>query len=192
MEITGLVLAGGRGSRMGNIDKGLVPFCGRPMVEHVIQRLQPQVQQLLISANQNPQAYAAFGAPVLPDAMPDFAGPLAGLQTGLTHCQTPYLVTAPCDSPFLPHDLVQRLSDGLLVADADVAVAVTGAAGNRQPHPVFCLVKTSVLPHLTQYLTGGGRGFERWYASLRVAEVHFADEAAFRNINTLSELQKAE
>lgn len=188
MQITGLILAGGRGSRMGSVDKGLAAFDGLPMVQHVLQRLQPQVQRLLINANQNLDTYAAFGAPVWPDAMADFAGPLAGLQTGLMHCETPYLVTAPCDSPFLPVDLVQRLSQALLDQNADVAVAVTGTGGTRQPHPVFCLVKVSVLPHLTAYLEGGGRKFEHWYASLRVAEVQFADEAAFRNINTPAEL----
>ncbi|MES2948913.1 MAG: molybdenum cofactor guanylyltransferase MobA [Pseudomonadota bacterium] len=190
MDITGLILAGGRGSRMGGVDKGLAPFGDQPMVLHVLQRLQPQVQHLLVNANQNLDAYAVFGAPVWPDAMPDFAGPLAGLQTGLMHCATPYLVTAPCDSPFLPTDLVVRLSAALLAEDADLAVAVTGAGETRQPHPVFCLVKVSVLPHLTRYLEGGGRKFERWYATLRVAEVQFADEAAFRNINTLAELQQ--
>lgn len=160
------------------------------MVQHVIARLQPQVQRLLISANQNTDVYGTFGAPVWPDAMPDFAGPLAGLQTGLMHCDTPYLVTAPCDSPFLPTDLVERLSAALLAADADIAVAVTGAGDARQPHPVFCLVKVSVLPHLTEFLADGGRKMERWYATLRVAEVQFGDEAAFRNINTLDELQQ--
>ncbi|QTN28880.1 molybdenum cofactor guanylyltransferase MobA [Rhodoferax sp. AJA081-3] len=192
MEITGLILAGGRGSRMGSIDKGLALLGGHPMVQHVLTRLQPQVQRLLISANQNADAYAAFGVPVWPDAMPNFAGPLAGLQTGLVHCQTPYLVTAPCDSPFLPTDLVARLSAALTAADADLAVAVTGTGDTRQPHPVFCLTKVSVLPHLTAFLQGGGRKVERWYATLRVAEVHFADEAAFRNINTLAELQQSE
>ena len=190
MQITGLILAGGRGSRMGSIDKGLVPLGGQPMVQHVITRLQPQVQRLLINANQNFDTYATFGAPVWPDAIPDFAGPLAGLQTGLMHCETPYLVTAPCDSPFLPADLVQRLAFALQAEDADLAVAVTGAGENRQPHPVFCLAKASLLPHLTQFLESGGRKVDRWYASLRVAEVHFADEAAFRNINTLVELQQ--
>jgi len=192
MDITGLILAGGRGSRMGSIDKGLAPFGAQPMVQHVLQRLQPQVQRLLINANQNLDAYAAFGAPVWPDAMPDFAGPLAGLQTGLMHCETPYLVTAPCDSPFLPADLVARLSAALLAEDADLAVAVTGAGDTRQPHPVFCLAKVSVLPHLTAFLEGGGRKVDRWYATLRVAEVHFADEDAFRNINTLAELRQYE
>jgi len=173
---------------MGSIDKGLVPLAGRPMVAHVLERLQPQVQRLLINANQNLDTYAAFGAPVWPDAMPDFAGPLAGLQTGLMHCETSYLVTAPCDSPYLPADLVERLSAALLAEDADLAVAVTGQGESRQPHPVFCLAKASLLPHLTQFLESGGRKVDRWYASLHVTEVHFADEAAFRNINTLAEL----
>ena len=190
MEITGLILAGGRGSRMGSVDKGLAPFGSQPMVLHVIQRLLPQVQHLLINANQNLDTYAAFGAPVWPDAMPDFAGPLAGLQTGLMHCKTPYLVTAPCDSPFLPPDLVQRLASALLAENADLAVAVTGEGEARQPHPVFCLAKTSLLPHLTEFLESGGRKVDRWYASLRLAEVNFPDESAFRNINTLAELQQ--
>jgi molybdopterin-guanine dinucleotide biosynthesis protein A len=190
MQITGLILAGGRGSRMGSIDKGLAMLGDKPMVQHVIQRLQPQVQRLLINANQNLETYAAFGTPVWPDAMPDFAGPLAGLQTGLMHCETPYLVTAPCDSPFLPPDLVKRLAAALQAEDADLAVAVTGEGETRQPHPVFSLAKVSLLPHLTEFLQSGGRKVDRWYASLRVAQVHFADEAAFRNINTLAELQQ--
>lgn len=190
MNITGLILAGGRGSRMGSIDKGLVPLAGKPMVAHVLERLAPQVQRMLINANQNQDTYAALGAPVWPDAMPDFAGPLAGLQTGLMHCETPYLVTAPCDSPFLPTDLVARLAQALQTQDADLAVAVTGEGATRQPHPVFCLAKASLLPHLTAFLEGGGRKVDRWYATLRVAEVHFADEAAFRNINTLAELRE--
>lgn len=177
---------------MGSIDKGLALLGGRPLVQHVLTRLQPQVQRLMISANQNADAYAAFGVPVWPDAMPNFPGPLAGLQTGLVHCQTPYLVTAPCDSPFLPTDLVDRLSAALTAADADLAVAVTGTGDTSQPHPVFCLTKISVLPHLTAFLESGGRKVERWYATLRVAEVQFADEAAFRNINTLAELQQSE
>lgn len=190
MNITGLILAGGRGSRMGSIDKGLVPLAGKPMVAHVLERLAPQVQRMLINANQNQETYAALGMPVWPDAMPDFAGPLAGLQTGLMHCDTPYLVTAPCDSPFLPTDLVARLAQALQTQDADLAVAVTGEGATRQPHPVFSLAKASLLPHLTAFLEGGGRKVDRWYATLRVAEVHFADEAAFRNINTLAELRE--
>jgi molybdopterin-guanine dinucleotide biosynthesis protein A len=192
VTITGLILAGGRGSRMGHVDKGLQPFRGEPMAMHVMLRLAPQVGDLMINANQNLAAYEAFGVPVWPDEMAGFAGPLAGLQTGLAHCETPYLVTVPCDSPFLPRDLVEKLHHALREADADLAVAVTGEGDRRQPHPVFCLLKTSLLPHLTAFLQQGGRKFDAWYASLKVAEVHFPDEAAFRNINTLDELRKFE
>jgi molybdopterin-guanine dinucleotide biosynthesis protein A len=191
-QITGLVLAGGRGSRMGGVDKGLQTFRNAPMALHVVMRLKPQVGNLMINANQNLGPYEGFGVPVWPDEVGGFAGPLAGLQTGLSHCETAYLVTAPCDSPFLPHDLVERLSSALLEQDADLAVAVTGEGETRQPHPVFCLAKASLLPHLNQFLQQGGRKFDAWYASLKVAEVHFPDEAAFRNINTLEELRTYE
>ncbi|HWT72697.1 MAG TPA: molybdenum cofactor guanylyltransferase MobA [Oxalicibacterium sp.] len=191
-QITGLILAGGRGSRMGHVDKGLQNFRGAPMAMHVLMRLSPQVGQVMINANQNLGPYEGFGVPVWPDEMPDFAGPLAGLHTGMVHCETDYLVSAPCDSPFLPTDLVQRLGDALEADKADVAVAVTGEGETRQPHPVFCLAKASLLPHLTHYLQEGGRKFEKWYASLKAVEVHFDDEDAFRNINTLDELRKYE
>jgi molybdopterin-guanine dinucleotide biosynthesis protein A len=191
-QITGLILAGGRGTRMGTVDKGLQQFRGAPMAMHVMMRLSPQVDRIMINANQNLGPYEGFGVPVWPDQMPDFAGPLAGLQTGMVHCETEYLVTAPCDSPFLPTDLVQRLARALEANDADVAIAVTGEGETRQPHPVFCLTKAALLPHLTQYLQQGGRKFEKWYASLKSVEVHFDDEDAFRNINTLDDLRKYE
>ena len=190
--ITGLILAGGRGSRMGHVDKGLQPFRGAPMALHVMMRLSPQVGALMINANQNLAPYESFGVSVWPDELAGFAGPLAGLQAGLSHCDTPYLVTAPCDSPFLPTDLVTSLSQALLIEDADLAVAVTGAGDTRQAHPVFCLLKSTLLPHLTAYLQSGGRKVDAWYASLKVVEVHFDDEAAFRNINTLEDLRKFE
>jgi len=188
--ITGLILAGGRGSRMGDVDKGLQSLNGEPMVLHVIKRLAPQVGALIINANRNLETYQQFGVPVWPDELTGFAGPLAGLQAGLLHCQTPYLVTVPCDSPFLPTDLLARLSDALIEQNADLTVAVTGEDENRQPHPVFCLLKTSLLPHLNIFLQSGKRRIDAWYASLKVAEVMFDDEAAFRNINTLEELQQ--
>lgn len=190
--ITGLILAGGRGSRMGHVDKGLQPFRGMPMALHVMLRLAPQVGELMINANQNLAPYGGFGVAVWPDELAGFAGPLAGLQTGLNHCDTPYLVTAPCDSPFLPTDLVAHLSQALLIENADLAVAVTGEGDARQAHPVFCLLKSTLLPHLTAYLQGGGRKVDAWYATLKVVEVHFDDEAAFRNINTLEDLRKFE
>lgn len=191
-DITGLILAGGRGSRMGTVDKGLQPFRGAPMALHVMLRLSPQVGDLMLNANQNLAPYESFGVPVWPDEFGTFAGPLAGLQTGLNHCTTRYLVTTPCDTPFLPTDLVARLSSALNAADAEVAVAVTGAGQARQPHPVFCLLKTTLLPQLTGYLQNGGRKVDGWYANLKIAEVQFEDETAFRNINTLEELRQYE
>ena len=188
-QITGLVLAGGRGTRMGTVDKGLQTFRGAPMALHVLMRLKPQVCALMINANQNIGPYEGFGVPVWPDQIGGFAGPLAGLHTGLSQCDTDYLVTAPFDSPFLPEDLVERLADALAEQDADLAVAVTGSGETRQPHPVFCLAMAALLPHLTQFLQEGGRKFDAWYATLRTAEVQFPDEAAFRNINTLEELR---
>ena len=191
-QITGLILAGGRGTRMGGVDKGLREFRGAPMALHAIMRLSPQVSTLMINANQNIGPYESFGLPVWPDEMGGFEGPLAGVQTGLIHCETDYMVTAPCDSPFLPEDLVARLGDALAEQDAEIAVAVTGEGETRQPHPVFSLMKTSLLPHLTAYLHGGGRKIETWYRSLRFVEVVFPDEAGFRNINTLEELRRFE
>lgn len=188
-SITGLILAGGRGSRMGGVDKGLQILDGKPMVAHVITRLAPQVQGLMINANQNLDIYRQFSYPVWPDSLAGFAGPLAGLQAGLAQCRTPWLVTAPCDSPFLPADLVARLGDAAAASAAELAVAVTGSGASRQPHPVFCLLKASLLPHLNAYLQTGGRKVDAWYRSLAIVEVEFSDEAAFRNINTLEELR---
>lgn len=188
-QISALILAGGRGSRMGHVDKGLQPFRGTTMVQHVLERLAPQVGAIAINANQNLSAYAAFGAPVWPDETTGFAGPLAGLEAGLRHCATPYMVSVPCDSPFLPRDLAARLFHALQSQGADIALAVTQEAGMRkQPHPVFCLVRTSLLPVLSRYLAEGGRKMDGWYADLKVAEVVFDDGDAFRNINTLDEL----
>jgi len=195
-HITGLILAGGRGTRMGQVDKGLQAFRGMPMAMHVLMRLAPQVGEIIINANQHLAAYEAFGAQVWPDQIDGYAGPLAGLQVGLTHCETPYLVSAPCDSPFLPDDLVARLSLALLAEDADLAVATTveleDGVTRSQSHPVFSLMKAELLPHLTQFLQSGGRKVDAWYASLKVVEVPFEDSAAFRNINTLAELRQHE
>ena len=186
-RITGVVLAGGLGRRMGSIDKGLQSLHQRPMVEWVIERLAPQVDELLINANQHVERYAAFGHPVVPDRIPGCAGPLAGLHAALASARHPLVATAPCDSPFLPRDLVARLLQALRTADAELAVARTF----DQPHPVFCLCRQTVLPHLNAFLSGGGRRFERWYSTLNVVEVAFDDEAAaFTNINTREELAR--
>jgi molybdopterin-guanine dinucleotide biosynthesis protein A len=173
---------------MGGVDKGLVLLDGTPMIAHVIARLAPQVGTIVINANQNVERYAAFGHPVVGDEVGGFAGPLAGLHAGMTRATTPYVVTSPCDSPFLPHDLLARLGDGLARAHAKLAVAYTG----DQPHPVFALVDRSVLAHLADFLRDGGRKIDAWYATLPVAAVRFDDGAdAFRNINTREELAAA-
>lgn len=187
LKITGIVLAGGQGRRMGGVDKGLQLLNGRPMIAHVIERLAPQVEDIVINANQNREAYAAFRHPVVPDAIEGYAGPLAGLHAGLQAATQALVVTVPCDSPFLPADLVARLASAL--GDNDLAVAKTGA----QAHPVFALVRRTLLAHLAAYLAGGGRKIDAWYASLKVVEVAFDDEAdAFSNINTREELREHE
>jgi molybdenum cofactor guanylyltransferase len=187
--ITGVILAGGMGRRMGGVDKGLQELRGRPMVAWVIERLQPQVASLIINANQNLDRYGEFGCPVVPDQIPDFAGPLAGLHAALSAAQSPLVATAPCDSPFLPDDLVFRLFSALTAANADLAVARTF----DQPHPVFCLCRREVLPHLTEFLESGGRKIDRWYSTLKIVEVAFDDKAdAFENINTRDELSRFE
>jgi molybdopterin molybdotransferase len=196
-EITGLILAGGRGTRMGRVDKGLMPFRGSTLVRHVLQRLGQQVGPLLVNANQNLPAYRGLGAPVLADELAGFEGPLAGLQTGLRHCATAYLASTPCDSPLLPTDMVARLAAALVAEGADVAIAVTdetdpGGQPYRQRHPVFSLMKTAVLGQLDAYLHEGGRRMDGWYGPLKVAEVLFEDGAGFRNINTLDQLRAAE
>ncbi len=186
-KITGVILAGGLGRRMGGIDKGLQELRGRPMVQWVSERLAPQVDELLINANQNSECYAAFGDRVIADQIPDFAGPLAGLHAALSAATHPLVATAPCDSPFLPADLVFRLNQALTATSADLAVARTF----DQPHPVFCLCRRQVLPHLSEFLAGGGRKIDRWYSTLKVVEVAFDDEAeAFENINTRAELAR--
>jgi molybdopterin-guanine dinucleotide biosynthesis protein A len=183
--VSGIVLAGGLGRRMGGVDKGLQLLHGRPMIAHVLARLAPQVDDIVINANQNHERYAAFGRRVVPDEIGGFAGPLAGLHAGLGAISHPLAVTVPCDSPFLPEDLVARLHAQL--DRNDLAVAKTG----DQPHPVFALVRRAVAANLETFLKSGGRKIDAWYASLKVVEVQFDDEAdAFRNINTLEELGK--
>jgi molybdopterin-guanine dinucleotide biosynthesis protein A len=188
-KVTGLVLAGGMGRRMGSVDKGLQPLHGKPMVQHVIERLVPQVDTIIINANRNLEAYEGFGLKVVPDAIGGYAGPLAGLHAGMGAAQTEYVATAPCDSPFLPRDLVSRLRAALDADDAiDLAVAKTG----DQAHPVFVVAHRALRDNLAAFLEGGGRKIDAWYAKLGVAEVSFDDEAdAFRNINTPEELREA-
>lgn len=188
-QITGLILAGGRGSRMGETDKGLQLFRGKAMVEHVLERFAPQVDETIINANRNLSTYAAYRHRVVPDGIEGFAGPLAGLHVGMQAASSPLIATAPCDSPFLPLNLIARLYDALLAEHADLAVAKTF----DQAHPVFCLTKTELEPHLREFLQSGQRKIDKWYASLNVVEVQFDDNVdAFANINTVIELRQLE
>ncbi len=183
--VSGIVLAGGQGRRMGGVDKGLQLLRARPMIEWVLERLEPQVAEIIINANQNTDTYAKFGHRVISDEIAGFAGPLAGLHAGLKAAAHPLVVTVPCDSQFLPGDLVERLLGSL--QGHDLAVAKTG----DQPHPVFALMKRQVHESLEAFLAAGGRKIDAWYAALKVVEVNFDDEAdAFRNINTLDELRR--
>jgi molybdopterin-guanine dinucleotide biosynthesis protein A len=189
-EITGLVLAGGQGRRMGGVDKGLQNHQGMPLALHALLRLSPQVGQVLINANRNLAAYESMGVPVWPDAMSDYPGPLAGILAGMEHCETPYLATVPCDSPQFPADLVSRLAEGLVAQDAEIAMAATRSAdGSIQVQPVFCLMQTDLLESLVSYLHRGERKIDRWTAQHRCATIVFDDASTFVNANTLGELQ---
>lgn len=200
LDITGLVLAGGRGSRMGGVDKGLQTFRGLPLALHTLMRLQMQVGVSLINANRNLAAYESFGAPVWPDANNDYAGPLAGFLTGLEHCETPWLLTVPCDSPRLPTDLARRLADAAVREGADIAIACAPDSATPgaplRAQPVFCLLRASLRPSLARYTHEGGRKIGAWTAQHRCARVPFDrpgdDPHAFGNANTPAELQALE
>ncbi len=190
-DITGLVLAGGRGSRMGGVDKGLQHHAGRPLALHALQRLAPQVGPLAVSANRNLDQYAAFGVPVWTDAAADHPGPLAGLLAGLQHCGTPWLLSVPCDSPNFPADLATRLVAAVAEADAEAAIAETPQAdGSLQPQPVFCLLRRALAAPLQQYLAGGQRRMEGFTEQRRTVRVRFDDATAFANANTADELRR--
>ncbi len=201
-DITGLVLAGGRGSRIGGVDKGLQNFRGLPLALHALMRLQLQVGHTLVNANRNLAAYEAFGTPVWPDGLADYAGPLAGFLTGLERCETGWLLTVPCDTPLFPYDLAARLAAAAQAQDADIAMAAapetdaaTGATVLR-PQPVFCLLRVSLLESLVQFTQAGGRKIDRWTAQHACAVVPFDqpddDPLGFRNANTPEELRALE
>ena len=206
VHITALILAGGRGSRMGGVDKGLQLFNGMPLALHTLQRLQAQqgdlVGHIFINANRNLPTYQAMGAGVLPDAVPDeFAGPLSGFLSGLAHCQTPYLLTVPCDTPLFPLDLAARMARALANDSAEIAMASAPETNEKgvsqtRSQPVFCLLKTSLQPSLTTFLQTGGRKIDAWTVQHRCVMVPFDqpgdDPHAFANANTLAELKALE
>ena len=196
-DITGIILAGGRGTRMGGVDKGLQNFNGMPLALQALMRLSPQVADVMVNANRNLSAYESFGAAVWPDASSDFAGPLSGFLVGLGRCETPYLVTVPCDSPRFPLDLASRLAQALQQSSADIAMVsapeiTNGGKRVLRPQPVFCLMATHLTSSLLQYLASGQRKIDRWTELHRTVQVPFNlaqdDPDAFANINTLTDL----
>jgi len=202
-DISAIVLAGGRGSRMGGVDKGLQSFRGQPLALHSLQRLRGtgSVGPVMLNANRNLEQYQAFGAPVWPDGLADYAGPLAGFLVGLAHCQTPYLLTLPCDTPLFPLDLVPRLGATLQAQNAQIAMAAAperdeSGQTRLRKQPVFCLMRTDLLPGLMDFTQAGGRKIDAWAAQQRLAIVAFDqagdDPLAFFNANTLDELQALE
>lgn len=196
-DITGLILAGGRGSRMGGVDKGLQNFRGMPLALHALMRLGPQVGPVMVNANRNLSAYESFGVEVWPDVISDYAGPLAGFLTGLERCETDYLVTIPCDTPLFPTDLVGRLVEALLREDAEIAMAAAREEdGQVRTQPVFSLLRRDVMESLVAFTQGGGRKIDAWTAKHRTVVVPFDregdDPMAFANANTLDELHKLE
>ena len=194
-DITGVILAGGRGSRMGGADKGLQAFRGMPMAMFTLLRLAPQVGEMMINANRNLAAYESFGVPVWPDTLSDYAGPLAGFLTGLEHCETEYLATVPCDTPLFPQDLVARLAEALERDGADIAMAAAREDdGQFRAQPVFSLLRRELMESLVDFTHGGGRKIDAWTAQHRTVLVPFDrpsdDAAAFANANTVAELHR--
>lgn len=203
-NITALILAGGRGSRMGGVDKGLQNFMGLPLALHALTRLQMGggVGEIMINANRNLAAYEAFGVPVWPDTLSDYAGPLAGFLTGLERCETPYLLTVPCDTPLFPLDLAARLAEAMAREGAEIAMAAgrdsadtPGAESAVRTQPVFCLLRMELLESLVAFTQGGGRKIDAWTAQHKTVVVPFDrpdDARAFFNANTLAELHALE
>ncbi len=202
-DITALILAGGRGSRMGGVDKGLQSFNGMPLAWHTLTRLRMGrgVGQIAINANRNLAVYESFGVSVYPDELADYAGPLAGFLTGLAHCETPYLLTVPCDTPLLPLDLASRLANALDAQQADIAMAAAPEAGRDgqmqiRTQPVFCLLRVALLESLREFTQNQGRKVAAWTALHNTVVVPFDrpdnHPHAFFNANTLAELQQLE
>ncbi|QWD78365.1 molybdenum cofactor guanylyltransferase MobA [Polynucleobacter sp. MWH-Svant-W18] len=192
-HITGLILAGGRAQRMGGIDKGLIPFHNKPLIDSTITRLKKQVGPMLINANRNVTKYAAYGYPVIMDETPDFSGPLAGFSAGLSACKTQYLLSAPCDSPMLPLDLASRMANELEQGNYQLVYASSKEAdGKVWAQPVFCLMRTNLHESLEIFLQKGDLKIDRWFKELRSGTVVFEEAHAFANVNTPEELKALE
>lgn len=187
MQITGLILAGGRSSRMNGKDKGLMPLIDRPMIEYVIERLKPQVSQIVISANRHIQQYQAFGYDVLVDDYDDFRGPLAGMAKGLSHSNSNYLLTVPCDGPLLPIDLAQRMLSCTLEHKAPAVIVFDG----RYRQPTYNLIHKDLLPELNQSLKKNEHKLGKWLMDHGAINLDFSDQpSAFINVNTPDDLKQ--
>lgn len=179
--VTAVVLAGGRGKRLGGKDKGLIPFEGKPLIEYILAAISPQADAVIINANRNQARYADFGYPVISDDMADFQGPLAGFAAALSACNTDYIVTLPCDGPYVPADLVTRLAAAREANHAEIAVAHDG----QRMQPVYALIPRSLLASLQGFLAAGDRKIDLWYARHDTALADFSDVTeTFFNINT--------
>lgn len=188
-QVTGVILSGGRATRMGGTDKGLIPINGRPMISWVIDVLRPQVADVLINANRNLDRYAELGCPVIDDGDREFRGPLAGVASGMRAAASKYVAFAPCDSPLVCSDLVARLHEALSSARTRIAVAHDG----ERLQPVFALLECSLLEDLMRYLDGGGRKIDRWYDEHGYACADFSDVVgSFANINAPDEKRALE
>lgn len=196
-NIIGVILAGGRGSRMDESDKGLITLHGETLIARVLRALEGQVGRVLISANRNLEQYRRFGVEVISDELPDYQGPLAGILTALNTIRTtgnkdirtePLLLTVPCDSPYISPGIGRRLYESLVCHNARLAVAYDG----RRLHPVFSLMRADVRDSLLAFLTGGERKIDRWYKGLPVCRADCSDiPECFINLNTPGELEKA-
>lgn len=187
-HITGLILAGGKARRLEGQDKGLIQLGKQPLIEHVINRLRPQLDEILINANRNPDSYQQFGYPVVADTLPDFAGPLAGLLTGLQNVKNDWLVSVPCDNPWLPANLVAKLVQAATQQQCLLAVACC----KGQLQSVYCLLHRSLQTSLAEYLAGGQHKVQEWVQQQQHCVVDFPDAHEFENINTPQQLAEAE
>jgi molybdenum cofactor guanylyltransferase len=188
-NITAVILAGGRGRRFGGLDKGLIEYKHNPIIEHVINAVAPQVDNIMINANRSEETYANYGYPIINDELSGFQGPLAGFSTAMQHATNSYVLTLPCDGPFISADYVERMAAVFVDTPAELAVAHDG----HRMQPVHALLPTALLGSLRRFLDTGERKIDRWYLKHTVALVDFSDSSdIFQNINTLEELHALE
>ncbi|MGB1799473.1 MAG: molybdenum cofactor guanylyltransferase MobA [Gammaproteobacteria bacterium] len=188
-DVTGVILAGGQARRMQGQDKGLILLNNKAMIEYVIESLKPQVGELLINANRNLEKYAAYGFDIVSDELSGYHGPLAGMASALNKITTPYMLTVPCDSPFITDDLVARLINALETDDADISVAHNG----ERIQPVFCLMKKELLSSISDFLNQGERKIDKWFNQHKLAIADFSDKPkTFDNLNTIEDIQLVE